>query len=147
LPDRPLADHPPNIESLAKLSGTGSDRFRAHAQHAANSICFALGALTSRVEPIFRLQLYPPLEKADVVVLALGEDTGMSGEAASRSKLGLTRTPAGTARESWPPATGSDFVQWTPTHSALGVDSRSGSVGAWFSGIQAEAGPGAKRCM
>jgi beta-glucosidase len=27
--------------------------------------------------------------KADVVVLALGEDTGMSGEAASRSKLGL----------------------------------------------------------
>src|SRR6202521_2404097 len=88
----PLADDPPNMESLAKL-----DRnevlisFRAAlSKHVGEQHLFRVrGADITGGTDEDQAAAVADAGKADVVVLALGEDPGMSGEAASRSKLGL----------------------------------------------------------
>jgi len=88
----PLADEPPNVESLAKL-GRNEDliSFRAAlSKHVGEPHLFRVrGADVTGGTDEDQAAAVAAAGKADVVVLALGEDTGMSGEAASRSKLGL----------------------------------------------------------
>jgi beta-glucosidase len=88
----PLADDPPNMESLAKL-GRNEDliSFRAAlSKHVGEQHLFRVrGAGITGGTDEDQAAAVAAAGKADVVVLALGEDTGMSGEAASRSKLGL----------------------------------------------------------
>jgi len=88
----PLADDPPNMESLAKL-GRNEDliSFRAALSKRIGEqhLFHVRGAdITGGTDEDQAAAVAAAL-KADVVVLALGEDTGMSGEAASRSRLGL----------------------------------------------------------
>ena len=88
----PLADDPPNMELLAKL-GRNEDliSFRAAlSKHVGEQHLFhvkGIGITGGSEEDL--AAAVATAGKADVVMLALGEDTGMSGEAASRSKLGL----------------------------------------------------------
>jgi beta-glucosidase len=88
----PLADDPPNVESLAKL-GRNEDliSFRAAlSKHVGEQHLFRVrGADITGGTDEDQAAAVAAAGKVDVVVLALGEDTGMSGEAASRSKLGL----------------------------------------------------------
>jgi beta-glucosidase len=88
----PLADDPPNMESLAKLDRNGDlISFRAAlAKHVGEQHLFRVrGADITGGTDEDQAAAVAAAGKADVVVLALGEDIGMSGEAASRSKLGL----------------------------------------------------------
>jgi beta-glucosidase len=88
----PLADDPPNMESLAKLArNEDMISFRAAlSRHVGEQHLFrARGAGITGGSDEDLAAAVAAAGKADVVVLALGEDTGMSGEAASRSKLGL----------------------------------------------------------
>jgi len=88
----PLADDPPNLESLAKL-GRNEDliSFRAAlSRHVGEHHLFHVKGVDITVGNDEDLAAaVAAAGKADMVVLALGEDPGMSGEAASRSKLGL----------------------------------------------------------
>ncbi len=89
----PLADDPPNIPGL--LAGLGGKEdlisFRvALSKHIGEQHLFhvkGIGITGGSDEDI--AASVAAARSADVVVLALGEETGMSGEAASRSKLGL----------------------------------------------------------
>src|SRR6202140_3372765 len=88
----PLADDPPNMESLAKLDRNEDlISFRAAiSKHVGEQHLFRVrGADITGGTDEDQAAAVADAGKADVVVLALGEDTGMSGEAASRSKLGL----------------------------------------------------------
>jgi beta-glucosidase len=88
----PLADDPPNMESLAKLDRNEDlISFRAAlSKHVGEQHLFRVrGADITGGTDEDQAIAVAAAGKADVVVLALGEDTGMSGEAASRSKLGL----------------------------------------------------------
>src|ERR1700693_2124368 len=88
----PLADDPPNMESLAKLDRNEDlISFRAAlSKHVGEQHLFRVrGADITGGTDEDQAAAVAAAGKADVVVLALGEDTGMSGEAASRSKLGL----------------------------------------------------------
>jgi beta-glucosidase len=88
----PLADYPPNMESGAGL-GQREDKisFRAaFSKYVGEQHLFhvkGIGITGGSDEDI--AASVAAAGKADIVVLALGEDVGMSGEAASRSKLGL----------------------------------------------------------
>jgi beta-glucosidase len=88
----PRADDPPNMESLAKL-GRNEDliSFRAALSKRIGEqhLFHVRGADITGGTDEGQAAAVAAAAKADVVVLALGEDTGMSGEAASRSKLGL----------------------------------------------------------
>jgi len=88
----PLADDPPNTESLAKLDRNEDlISFRAAlSKHVGEQHLFRIrGADILGGTDEDQAAAVAAAGKADVVVLALGEDTAMSGEAASRSKLGL----------------------------------------------------------
>jgi len=85
--------------------------------------------------------------KADVVVLALGEDTGMSGEAASRSKLGLPGRQQELLEKVV--ATGKPVVlilfSGRPLTLPWAFDRVPAVLAAWFPGIQA--GPALVRTL
>jgi beta-glucosidase len=147
----PLADDPPNMPgSLAGL-GRSEDliSFRAAlSKHVGEQHLFhakGVGITGGSDEDI--VASVAAAGKADVVVLALGEDTGMSGEAASRSKLGLpgrqqellekvvaTGKPVVLILFSGRPLT----LPWAFEHVAA-------VLAAWFPGIQA--GPALVRTL
>jgi beta-glucosidase len=88
----PLADDPPNMESLAKLSRSEdliSFRVALSKRIGERHLFRARGSGITDGSDEDLAAAVAAAGKADVVVLALGEGTGMSGEAASRSKLGL----------------------------------------------------------
>ncbi len=146
----PLADDPPNMESLAKLDRNEDlISFRAAlSKHVGEQHLFRVrGADITGGTDEDQAAAVAAAGKADVVVLALGEDTGMSGEAASRSKLGLpgrqqellekvvaTGKPVVLILFSGRPLT----LPWAFEHVAA-------VLAAWFPGIQA--GPALVRTL
>jgi beta-glucosidase len=89
----PLADDPPNIPGLLAGLGRSEDliSFRvALSKHIGEQHLFHVkgSGITGGSDEDIAASV-AAAGKADVVVLALGENTGMSGEAASRSNLGL----------------------------------------------------------
>jgi beta-glucosidase len=146
----PLADDPPNIESLAKL-GRNEDMisFRAAlSRHVGEQHLFrARGAGITGGSDEDLAAAVAVAGKADVVLLALGEDTGMSGEAASRSKLGLPGRQQELLEKVM--ATGKPVVlilfSGRPLTLPWAFEHVPAVLAAWFPGIQA--GPALARTL
>jgi beta-glucosidase len=146
----PLADDPPNMESLAKLNRNEDlISFRAAlSRHVGEQHLFRVrGADITGGTDEDQAAAVAAAGKADVVVLALGEDTGMSGEAASRSKLGL---PGGQQELlEKVVATGKPVVlilfSGRPLTLPWAFDHVPAVLAAWFPGIQA--GPALVRTL
>jgi len=146
----PLADDPPNMESLAKL-GRNEDliSFRAAlSKHVGEQHLFCVrGAGITGGTDEDQAAAVAAAGKADVVVLVLGEDTGMSGEAASRSKLGLPGRQQELLEKVI--ATGKPVVlilfSGRPLTLPWAFDHVPAVLAAWFPGIQA--GPALVRTL
>src|ERR1700687_5439722 len=146
----PLADDPPNMESLAKLDRNEDlISFRAAlSKHVGEQHLFRVrGADITGVTDEDQAAAVAAAGKADVVVLALGEDTGMSGEAASRSKLGLPGRQQ-ELLEKWV-VTGKPVVlilfSGRPLTLPWAFEHVAAVLAAWFPGIQA--GPALVRTL
>jgi beta-glucosidase len=146
----PLADDPPNMESLAKLDRNEDlISFRAAlSKHVGEQHLFRVrGADITGGTDKDQAAAVAAAGKADVVVLALGEDTSMSGEAASRSKLGLPGRQQELLEKVV--ATGKPVVlilfSGRPLTLPWAFDHVSAVLAAWFPGIQA--GPALVRTL
>jgi len=146
----PLADDPPNMESLAKLDRNEDlISFRAAlSKHVGEQHLFRVrGADITGGTDEDQAAAVAAAGKADVVVLALGEDTGMSGEAASRSKLGLPGRQQELLEKVV--ATGKPVVlilfSGRPLTLPWAFDHVPAVLAAWFPGIQA--GPALVRTL
>ena len=146
----PLADDPPNMESLAKLNRNEDlISFRAAlSRHVGEQHLFRVrGADITGGTDEDQAAAVAAAGKADVVVLALGEDTGMSGEAASRSKLGLPGRQQELLEKVV--ATGKPVVlilfSGRPLTLPWAFDHVPAVLAAWFPGIQA--GPALVRTL
>jgi beta-glucosidase len=146
----PLADDPPNMESLAKLDRNEDlISFRAAlSKHVGEQHLFRVrGADITGGTDEDQAAAVAAAGKADVVVLALGEDTGMSGEAASRSKLGLPGRQQELLEKVV--ATGKPVVlilfSGRPLTLPWAFDQVPAVLAAWFPGIQA--GPALVRTL
>jgi beta-glucosidase len=138
----PLADDPPNMESLAKLERNEDlISFRAAlSKHVGEQHLFRVrGADITGGTDEDQAAAVAAAGEADVVVLALGEDTGMSGEAASRSKLGLPGRQQELLEKVV--ATGKPVVlilfSGRPLTLPWAFDHVPAVLAAWFPGIQA----------
>jgi beta-glucosidase len=146
----PLADDPPNMESPAKLNRNEDlISFRAAlSKHVGEQHLFRVrGADITGGTDEDQAAAVAAAGKADVVVLALGEDTGMSGEAASRSKLGLPGRQQELLEKVV--ATGKPVVlilfSGRPLTLPWAFDHVPAVLAAWFPGIQA--GPALVRTL
>ena len=146
----PLADDPPNMESLAKLNRNEDLIFfrAALSKHVGEQHLFRVrGADITGGTDEDQAAAVAAAGKADVVVLALGEDTGMSGEAASRSKLGLPGRQQELLEKVM--ATGKPVVlilfSGRPLTLPWAFDHVPAVLAAWFPGIQA--GPALVRTL